>query len=151
MLFHPLVSKIWARTDQNGTQIELVVEHDRPNQKEAILSVSMQFCHMPERYKRVLVGWHCAKVKCRVELKIGKNRVKTFSYDFPKLHHSNPSSFGADVHLRPIKNTVYVIERLRDVTPRSKYEQSKGHPRLCSKYGAILSIIFGVMAFWENE
>ena len=36
-------------------------------QKEAILSISMQFCH---RYKRVLVGWHCAKVKGRVGLKI---------------------------------------------------------------------------------
>ena len=44
---------------------------------------------MPERYERVLVSWHCAKVKGRVELKIEKPRVKTFSYDFPKLHHSN--------------------------------------------------------------
>ena len=56
---------------------------------------------MPERYKRVLIGWHCAKVKSRVELKIEKNRAKTFSYDFPRLHHSNPNSFGANVHLRP--------------------------------------------------
>ena len=28
---------------------------------------------------------------------------KTFSYDFPKLHHSNPNSFGANVYLRQLK------------------------------------------------
>ena len=59
-------------------QAELVVEPDIGlpilyNQKEAILLISMQFCHKPERYKRGLVGWHCAKVKGRVELKIEKN------------------------------------------------------------------------------
>ena len=57
MLFqsHPLVSKIWARTDTNGCaiQTELVVEPD--------IELQLQFCHMPERYKRVLV----AKVKGR--------------------------------------------------------------------------------------
>ena len=36
----------------------------------------MQFCHMPERYERVLVGWHCAKVKGRVELKIETSQSK---------------------------------------------------------------------------
>ena len=52
-------------------QTELVVESDIPliRRKQS----SMQFCHMPERYERVLVGWHCAKVKGRVELKIEKN------------------------------------------------------------------------------
>ena len=72
----------------------------------------MQFCHMPERYKRVLVGWHCVKVKGRVELKIEKPRVKTFSCDFPKLHNSNPKSFSANVHLsRILLKTVKVNER----------------------------------------
>ena len=52
--------------------------------------------HMQESYERVR---KCAKVKGRVELKIEKPRVKTFSYDFPKLPHSNPNSLGANVHL----------------------------------------------------
>ena len=55
---------------------------------------------MPGRYERVRVGWHCAKVKGHAELKIEKPRVKTLMYDFPKLHHSSPNSFGANVHLR---------------------------------------------------
>ena len=84
---------------------------------------------MPGRYKRVCVGWHCVKVKGHAELKIEKSRVKTFIYDFPKLHHSSPNSFGANVHLRKKnKKTVKVIERSRDVTPRSKVEKSKGRP-----------------------
>ena len=33
-----------------------------------------QFHHMPERYERVRVGWHCAKVKGHAELKIEKPR-----------------------------------------------------------------------------
>ena len=87
----------------------------------------MQFSHMTERYKNVLVGWHCAKVKDRVELKIEeKNRVKTFSYDFPKLHHSSPSSFGANVHLRPFKKTVKVIERSRDITQGQSMTNRRG-------------------------
>ena len=48
----------------------------------------------------VLIGWNCAKVKGHAELKIEKARVKTFIYDFPKLHHSSPNSFGGNVHLR---------------------------------------------------
>ena len=56
--------------------------------------------------------------------------MKTFIYNFPKLHHSSPNSFGANVHLRKILlKTVKVIERSRDVTPRSKVEESKGRPR----------------------
>ena len=47
-----------------------------PNWKEAIVSILIQFCHMPERYKRFLVGWHCAKVKGRVELKIEQPQSK---------------------------------------------------------------------------
>ena len=56
------------------------------------------------------------------ELKMEKPIVKTFSYDLPKLHHSSPNSFGANVHvLRQILfKTVKVRERSRDVTPRSK-------------------------------
>ena len=85
---------------------------------------------MPGRYERVCVGWHCAKVKGHAELKIEKPRVKTLSYDLPKLHHSKTNSFGANVHLRQrIIKTVKIIERSCDITPRSKYEKSKGHPR----------------------
>ena len=77
-----------------------------------------------------LAGWHCAKVKGHAELKIEKSRGKTFIYDFPKLHHSSPNSFGANVHLRQFFfKTVKVIERSRDVTPRSKVEKSKEPPR----------------------
>ena len=66
-----------------------------------------QFYNMPGRYERVCVGWHCAKVKGHAELKIEKSRVKTFIYDFPKLHHSSPNSFGGNVHLHQIfKKTV---------------------------------------------
>ena len=70
------------------------------------------------------------KVQGHAELEIEKPRVKTLSYDFPKLHHSSPNSFGANVHLRKLLlKTVKVIERSRDVTPRSKVEKSKGRPR----------------------
>ena len=99
---------------------------------------------MPGRDERVCVRWHYAKVKGHAELKIEKFRVKTFIYDFPKLHYSSPNSFGANVHLRQIfLKMVKVIERSRDVTPRSKVEKSKGRPR----YGAIPTIISGVTAF----
>ena len=46
---------------------------------------------MAGRYERVCVGWHCAKVKGHAELKIENSRVKTFIYDFPKLHHFSHS------------------------------------------------------------
>ena len=84
---------------------------------------------MPERHERVLVRWHCAKVKGHAELKIEKPRVKTLSYDFPKLHHSKSISFWANVHLRQsFWKTVKVTKRSCDVTPSSKYQESKGHP-----------------------
>ena len=87
---------------------------------------SAQFYHMPGRYERVCIGWHCAKVKGHAELKIEKPLL----YDFPKLHHSSPNSFGANVHLRKILlKTVKVIERSRDVTRTSKVERSKGRTR----------------------
>ena len=47
-----------------------------------------QFYHMPGRYERGCVGWHCAKVKGHAELKNGKN----LEFDFPKLHHSRTVS-----------------------------------------------------------
>ena len=55
---------------------------------------------MPERHERVLVRWHCDKVKGHAELKIENPRVKSLSYDLPKLHHSKTNSFCANVHLR---------------------------------------------------
>ena len=78
---------------------------------------------MAEIDERVRVGWHCAKVKGHAELKIEKNRVKTSSYHFPKLHHSNPNSFSANAHLRQLKKPVKFIERSGDDTPRGKYEK----------------------------
>ena len=40
------------------------------------------------------------KVQGHAELEIETPRVKTLSYDFPKLHHSKTNSFCANVHLR---------------------------------------------------
>ena len=55
---------------------------------------------------------------------------RVFIYDFPKLHHSSPNSFGANGHLhKKVCKTGKVIERSRDVTPRPKREKSKGPPR----------------------
>ena len=112
-----LVSGLWAMAGKNGTVFgnnwppSWMCHSDRtgcwtwvsPNRKEAISSISAQFHHMPERYERVRVGWHCAKVKGHAELKIEKPRLKTLSYDFPKLHDSKPNSFCANVHLRQFK------------------------------------------------
>ena len=69
------------------------------------------------------------KVQGHAELEIEKPRVKTLSYDFPKLQHSKTNSFCANVHLRQsFLKTVKVTKRSCDVTPRSKYQKSKGHP-----------------------
>ena len=57
-------------------QTELVVKLISPNRKEAISSISAEFHHMPERYERVRVGWHCAKVKGHAELKIEKTEKR---------------------------------------------------------------------------
>ena len=139
-----LVSDLWAMAGENGTVFfnnwppSWMCHSDRtgcwtwvsPHRKEAMSSILAQFYHMPGRYERVCVGWHWAKVKGHTELKIDKSRVKTFIYDFPKLHHSNPNSFGANVHLRQFcLNTVKVIERSRDVRPRSKVTKLKKRPR----------------------
>ena len=80
-------------------QAEMVVELELAGIKR---KQSHRFQHnsiMPERYERVCVGWHCAKVKGHAELKIEKPRVKTHSYHFPKLHHSNPNRFRANNYL----------------------------------------------------
>ena len=75
-----------------------------PNYTIPITTVSKErYERVAERYERVRIGWHCAKVKGHAELKIERSRVKTLSYDFPKLHHSNPNSFRANVHLDQIK------------------------------------------------
>ena len=99
--------------------------------------ISAQFYNMPGRYERVCVGWHCAKVKGHAELKIEKSRVKTFIYDFPKLHHSSPISFGGNVHLRQ-----FFLKTVNS-------DKIEGAPKvpLCTKYGAIPTIISGVTAF----
>ena len=69
------------------------------------------------------------KVQCHTELSIEKPRIKTLSYDFPKLQHSKTNSFCANVHLsQSFWKTVKVTKRSCDVTPRSKYQKSKGHP-----------------------
>ena len=82
-------------------------------------------CQKDTIFKR-FVRWHCqGQRSCRAKNR--NTRVKAFSYDFPKLHHSNHNSFGANVHLRPILKRVKVIERSRGVTPMSKYDRSKGH------------------------
>ena len=125
-----------------------------PHRKEAISLISAQFYHMPGRYERVCVGWHCAKVKGHAELKIEKSRAPVSSTrklisssSFHRLdmtlavaealnpnkpnqpNHSSPNSFVANAHLRQIcLKTVKVIERSRDVTPRSKVKKSKGRP-----------------------
>ena len=124
-----------------------------PNRKEAISPFSAQFHHMPERYERVHVGWHCAKVNGHAELKMGKPRVKTLSYGFPKLHHSNTNRFRTNVHIRQFKKK----NRLRHskVTwchTKVKVWKVEGAPKvpLCSKYGAILTIISWVTSFWKK-
>ena len=49
---------------------------------------------MAERYERVPVGWHCAKVTGHAGLKIETPKVKTSSYHVTKLYHSNRNSFS---------------------------------------------------------
>ena len=121
-----------------------------PNRKEAISSISVQFHHMPEWYERVHVGWHCAKVKRHAELKIEKPRVKTLSYDFPELPHSTVSVLTYTY--AKLKQTVMVIERSRDVTPRSKYGKVKGHPRSsCAPNMVQFRLIFTELRHFENN
>ena len=62
----------------------------------------------------VLIGWHCAKVQGHAELEIEKPRVKTLSYDFPKLHHSKTNSFCANVHSRQSFGTKHQGQRIKN-------------------------------------
>ena len=140
MLFRPLVSKIWARTDQNDTffdrhlecaiQTELVVEPDIPfigRKQSCRFQYNSVVCQKDKSSRRLALcqGQRSRRVKNRTN---PNKRVKTFSCDFPKFYHSNPNSFGANVHLRPnLKKTVKVIERSGDVTP--KYDKLEGHTR----------------------
>ena len=94
----------------------------------------MALCQGPRscRARKIQVGSHRLAL-CQgpghAELEIEKPRVKTLSYDFPKLHHSKTNSFCANVHLRQsFLKTVKVTKRSCVVTPRSKYQKSKGHP-----------------------
>ena len=159
-----LVSDLWAMAGKNGTVFEFanwppfwMCHSDRtgcwtrvsPNRKEAISSISAQFHHMPERYERVRVGWDCAKVKGHVELNIQNPRVKTLSYDFPKLHHSNPSSFRGNVHLRQFKKGDLGHSKVTWRHTKVKVWKIEGASKvpLCPKYGAILASIHGITAF----
>ena len=82
-----LVSDLWAMAGENGTVFfnnwlpSWMCHSDRtgcwtwvsPHRKEAMSSISAQFYHIPGRYERVYVGWHCAKVKGHAEFKNRKN------------------------------------------------------------------------------
>ena len=95
----------------------------------------------------VLIGWYCAKAQGHAELEIEKPRVKTLSYDFPKLHNSKTNSFCANVHLRQsFWKTVKVTKRSSDVTPKVKVSKIA----MCLKFGAIPTIIYKVTAFWKE-
>ena len=96
------------------------------NRMEAISSISAQIHHMQESYERVR---KCAKVKGHVELKIDQTQTKrplvTIS---PNYTIPTPTISVLTSTYTQTKKKVKVIERSRDVTPRSKYEKSKGHP-----------------------
>ena len=75
----------------------------------------------------VFIGWQCAKVQGNAELKIEKPRVKTLSYDFPKLHHSKTNSLCANVHLfQSFWKTVKVTKRSSDVTQGQSIKTRRG-------------------------
>ena len=82
---------IIGRHLESAIQTELVVEPDIP------LIGRKQYCRILS-YARKIQKSSCWLV-CRD--KIEKPRVKTFIVTIsPKLHHSNPNSFGVNVHLR---------------------------------------------------
>ena len=104
-----------------GVHLEYAIQAEMVVELELALierKQSRRFWHnsiiMPERYERVRVVWHCAKVKGYAELKIENPRVKTLSYDFPKLHHFNPSSFRGNVHLCQFKKKSRVQQICRN-------------------------------------
>ena len=98
-----------------------------PNRKEAISLISAQFYHYARKIRKGSRRLHSAKVKGHAELKIEKPRVKTLIYDFPKLHHSSPNSFDANVHLRHFKKkTVKVIKGHLTSHQSQKYKNRRG-------------------------
>ena len=101
----------------------------------------------------VLIGWHCAKVQGHAELEIEKPRVKTLSNDFPKLYHFKTNNFCANVHLRQsFWKTVKVTKRSCDVTPRSMYQQSKGHPwSPCASNSVQFQLLFTKLWHFEKN
>ena len=54
----------------NGRHLECAIQTELVVELESLISA--QFYHMPGRYERGCVGWHCAKVKGQAELKIEK-------------------------------------------------------------------------------
>ena len=102
-----LVTDLWAMAGKNATVFfnnwppSWMCHSDRtgcwtlvsPYRKEAISLISAQFYHMPGRYERVCVGWHCTKVKGHAELKIDKSRVKTFIVRFAQITPFQPQKF----------------------------------------------------------
>ena len=90
------------------------------------------------------------KVQGHAELEIEKPRVKTLSYDFPKLHHSKTNSFCANVDLRQsILKTVKVTKRSCD---KVKVEESKGRPRSpCAPHMVQFQPLFPELRHFETN
>ena len=83
---------------------------------------------------------------CRV--KKWEKWVEVFIYDFPKLHHSSPNSFGANGHLH---KKVCKTGKVRKVTWRqAKTRKVKGPPRSPCALNMVQWIISGVTAFWKK-
>ena len=59
------------QTQNLGLGIEPTANH------KLALCQGPRSCRAIERYKRVLIGWHCDKVQGHAELEIEKPRVKT--------------------------------------------------------------------------
>ena len=114
-----------------------------PNQKKSgQFQCNSVVCQ--KKYKHVLVRWRCAKVRGHAELKV---TVKTFSYHFPKLHHSNHNSFGANVHLCPN----YKKNRLRSYRKVHRTEISVGLPvfyRFENLYEAKARVRYNTDTWW---
>ena len=70
---------------------------------------------MAERYERVRVGWHCAKVKGHAELKIENPRVKTSIVTISPNYIVPTQAVSVLTSIYAILFTVKVIERSRDV------------------------------------
>ena len=107
---------------------------------------------MPERHERVLVRWHCAKVKGYAELKIEKPRVKTLSYDFPKLHILKPTVFVVTSIYAKVFEKRWRLQKEHATSHQGQSIKIEGASMVpvCLKFGAILTIIYKVTAFWKK-